>query len=158
MKGLIFLVIFSLLSGYLTAQEERNTFWLSFTQLEDSLAAHPRPVLLYFQTDWCTYCRKMEAEVFSKPGIAALLSARFYAVKFDAEHPDDVVLGNRVFSNKQLETSRTPLHELTLLFNGGSTTFAPPLILLFDDAFVLRKRVNSYVDSNRLEELLNTGL
>jgi len=158
MKGLFFLIIFFLLSGHLSAQEERTAFWLSFAQLEDSLEVHPRPVLLYFQTDWCTYCRKMEAEVFSKPRIAALLSASFYAVKFDAEHPDDVVLGNRVFSNKQLETSRTPLHELTLLFNGDSTPFAPPLILLFDDAFVLRKRVNSYMDSNRLEELLNAGL
>ncbi|WP_375583011.1 thioredoxin family protein [Cyclobacterium xiamenense] len=158
MKRFLFLVIFSLLSSILTAQEEPNSYWLDFAQLQDSLEQHPKPVLLYFQTDWCTYCRKMEAEVFSKPKISTLLSENYYAVKFNAEYPDEVILGGQVFTNDQLHTSRTPLHELTRLFNGGDSTFAPPLILVFDDAFVLKSRVNAYMDSANLEEMLREAL
>jgi thioredoxin-related protein len=158
MKKMTVIVVLFFLGRYSSAQEAKASFWLDFEQLEDSLKVNPKPVFLYFHTEWCAYCRKMEAEVFSKPFIASLLSDKYYAVKFDAEYPDDVFFDGRIFSNKQLKASRTPLHDLAILFNGQTDSFAPPLILLFDEKFFLKKRVNSYLDSKSLNLLLDEGL
>jgi thioredoxin-related protein len=158
MKYLTLILMLIFLSRISPAQDINNDFWLDFEQLEDSLNLNPKPVFLYFHTDWCTYCRKMEAEVFTKPFIAELLSGKFYAVKFNAENPDDVFFDGRVFSNNQLKTHRSPLHDLAILFNGENNTFAPPLILLFDEDFFLKKRINSYLDSKSLQNVLNAEL
>ncbi|EMS34440.1 hypothetical protein C943_03659 [Mariniradius saccharolyticus AK6] len=129
---------------------------MTFEQLEDSLRVNPKPVFLYFHTDWCTYCRKMEKEVFTKPTVTESLSNDLYAVKFDAEFDGDVVFDGQVFSNRQLKTSRIPLHDLAILFNGQNNAFAPPLMLLLDQNFVVKKRVNQYMDSKALVETLES--
>jgi thioredoxin-related protein len=158
MKSVLVILILIFLSRYSPAQEKSTNFWLDFEQLEDSLKNNPKPVFLYFHTDWCTYCRKMEAEVFSKPFIVALLSKDYYAVKFDAENPKDVIFDGMVFSNRQLEKSRTPLHDLAILFNGQNDVFAPPLLLLMDEYFLVKKRINSYLDSKSLRAVLDANL
>jgi thioredoxin-related protein len=158
MKKMAIILVLCLLSGYLPAQGDKTSFWLTFEQLEDSLNVRPKPVFLYFHTDWCTYCRKMEAEVFTKPVVASLLSGEYYAVKFDAEFPDEIRFDGKVFSNKQLKTSRTPLHELAVLFNGNASDFAPPLMLVFDSAFFAKERINTYLDSKKLERVLRKYL
>ena len=157
MKTITALVIILFLSWNCPAQGLKTDFWLTFEQLEDSLRVNPKPVFLYFHTDWCTYCRKMEAEVFIKPAVVQNLSKRFYAVKFDAEYAGDVVFDGRVFSNRQLKTSRNPMHDLALLFNGQKNNpFAPPLMVLLDQDFVLIKRVNQYQDSQKLVDFLES--
>jgi len=158
MKSIPVILILIFLSRYSPAQEKSTDFWLDFGQLEDSLRVNPKPVFLYFHTDWCTYCRKMEAEVFTKPFIVAELSENYYAVKFDAENPEDVIFDGMVFSNQQLKKSRTPLHDLAILFNGQNKPFAPPLMLLMDEKFLLKKRINSYLDSKSLHAVLEAEL
>ncbi|MCH6201676.1 thioredoxin fold domain-containing protein [Aquiflexum sp. LQ15W] len=153
---IIFILIF--LSRYSPAQEKSMDFWLDFEQLEDSLRVNPKPIFLYFHTDWCTYCRKMEVEVFTKAFIVSELSQNYYAVKFNAEYPDNIAFDGKVFSNNQLKISRTPLHDLAILFNGQNNPFAPPLMLLMDENFLVKKRVNSYLDSKTLRSILVSDL
>ncbi|MEL7378044.1 MAG: thioredoxin family protein, partial [Bacteroidota bacterium] len=69
----------------LGAQESDTVRWLTFEQLEDSLAVQPRKVFIDFYTDWCTYCRKMDKVVFTKPEVVEVLNEQYYAVRFNAE-------------------------------------------------------------------------
>ncbi|WP_245189573.1 thioredoxin family protein [Lunatimonas salinarum] len=152
MKSVLMTLMVLVLSRYVPAQD----YWLDFEQLEDSLRANPKPVFLYFQTDWCSYCRKMEAEVFTKEIISTELSEHYYAVKFDAEYPEDVLFDGKRFSNRNLKKSRTPFHDIALLFSGEQKAFAPPLIILLDERFFIRKKINSYLDSKSLYTLLSS--
>ena len=70
------------------AQHKAEVQWISFEQLEDSLAVKPKKVFIDFYTEWCTYCRKMDKKVFTKPAVASLLNEEYYAVKMDAETAD----------------------------------------------------------------------
>ena len=43
--------------------------WIGFEELEDSLKIETRPVLIYFYTDWCVYCKKMDRNAFKDPEV-----------------------------------------------------------------------------------------
>src|SRR5690606_22808740 len=93
-------ILFSnLITAPCQAQERDTINWLSFEQLSDSLQVKPKKVLLFFHTDWCAYCRKMEREVLSDPEVIAELNKSYYAVKFDAESVDTVTFEQQKFTN-----------------------------------------------------------
>lgn len=50
-----------------------------------------RPLLLYFTAEWCSYCHKMERDVWSDAEIAKPVHARFVAVKVDADKHANLV-------------------------------------------------------------------
>jgi thiol:disulfide interchange protein DsbD len=55
-------------------------------------AAAGRPVVVDFYADWCTYCLRLDDEVFDRPEVAAELS-RFTVLRVDAStgaHPEPV--------------------------------------------------------------------
>ncbi|MDH4226417.1 MAG: thioredoxin family protein [Deltaproteobacteria bacterium] len=39
----------------------------------DSRPSHKKPVLVYFYTDWCPYCKKLESSVLSSPDVVNAL-------------------------------------------------------------------------------------
>ena len=45
-----------------------------------------RLVLIYFSGPSCVYCRRMEAEVLSQPGVAAAINADYVPVKIIADY------------------------------------------------------------------------
>ncbi len=62
--------------------------------------AHQRPILLDFTgSDWCTWCKKLDAEVFAAPGFKKLAAAELVLMKVDLPRrkklPDDVMKQNR---------------------------------------------------------------
>lgn len=43
------------------------------------------PLVTYFHTDWCTYCRQMEATTFQDPDVIEHLAREYVLVKLNAE-------------------------------------------------------------------------
>jgi thioredoxin-related protein len=64
--------------------------WLSFEELDEKIDQEPKKVLIYFTTSWCTYCRKMDKEVFTNAQVIKVINQDYYAVKFDAESENEV--------------------------------------------------------------------
>ncbi len=44
-----------------------------------------RPVLVDVYTDWCGWCKRMDADVYSKPAVRDYLSQHFVLVRLNAE-------------------------------------------------------------------------
>ncbi|MEM9341252.1 MAG: thioredoxin family protein [Bacteroidota bacterium] len=138
----------------LFAQESASVRWLTFEQLEDSLETNPRPVLIDFYTDWCTYCRKMDQVVFTNQEVVNMLNEQYYAVRFDAETASEVIFGGQKFVNHQIGKSRTPTHELAQLLASRAGRFAPPVIVILAKDFRVTARYFEYLNSHRLIKAL----
>ena len=61
-----------------------------------------KPVLVDVYTDWCGWCRRMDADVYARPEIRDYLSRKFVTVKIDAEATDAAHYDGRVFTSRSL--------------------------------------------------------
>ena len=134
----------------LNAQKTEVINWLSFEELEDSLAIKPKKVFIDFYTDWCTYCRKMDKVVFTKPAVIEALNEEYYAVRFNAETDLSVNFGGQEFSNDQLGKSRTPVHQIAQLLATREGRFTAPTLVFLDESFKVTSRYFTYMDSKQL--------
>ena len=143
-----------MLCAPLVAQKAKSVSWISFEQLDDSLADHPKKVFIKFYTDWCTYCRKMDRVVYTKPKVIELLNREYYAVRFDAETEAEIKFGNLTFSNAEVGKSRTPVHQIAKLLATRDGEFVAPTMVVLDEEFQVSARYFEYMDRNRLLEAL----
>lgn len=150
----LLLTVSLLLSAHASAQEAKSVHWLTFEQLEDSLAVKPKKVLIDFYTDWCTYCRKMDRVVFTKSKVIDLLNEHYYVVRFDAETELEVTFGGRTFVNDQMGFSRNPVHQIARLLALREGQFAPPTLVVLDEDFRVTARYFEYMDSKKLLKAL----
>jgi thioredoxin-related protein len=71
--------------------------WMSW---EDAVKANEKAKKIFFidfYTDWCGWCKKMDATTFSDPAVAAYVNENFYPVKFNAEQKEEVVFNGQTF-------------------------------------------------------------
>ena len=154
MKHIVSIVILLFLPIHIGAQETGTVNWITFEQLEDSLAIKPKKVFIDFYTDWCTYCRKMDKVVFTKPEVVKRLNEEYYAVRFNAETDSVVNFGGKEFVNDQIKTSRTPIHQIAQLLALREGQFVAPTLIILDKDFKIISRRFEYMNSKRLLEAI----
>jgi thioredoxin-related protein len=137
-----------LLSSIVQAQEVN---WLSFEQLDTALASDPKPVMIVFYTDWCTYCKKMEREVFTHNEVIDRINNGFYAVKFDAEYEGEVQFDGGTFIKAKNESFHSMA--MTLATNNGQ--FTPPAIIFLNKEFEVGQRIFSYQSRKKMLQNLS---
>jgi thioredoxin-related protein len=50
-----------------------------------------KPVLIYFYTDWCIYCKKMDSEVFNDPEISEYMNENYISMRVNPEKEGELV-------------------------------------------------------------------
>jgi len=91
--GTLLLVVFSgfvvgsfLLSRNGTQPAASLVPWeTSLSQAKAKAAAENKLVLVDFYTDWCKWCKKLDAETFASPAVAEAIAASFVPVRLNAE-------------------------------------------------------------------------
>ncbi|MBU0987134.1 MAG: thioredoxin family protein [Proteobacteria bacterium] len=59
--------------------------WYRYDIGIDLAAAQKKKILVYFYTQWCPYCKKMDREVFSDPAVISFLNENFISIKVDMD-------------------------------------------------------------------------
>jgi len=118
-KALIFFGLALLGLNTTLAQEEVK--WYSIDEALALTVKEPRILVIDVYTDWCGWCKRMDAATFSDPEVAASLKKDFYPVKLNAEGKEDILIGDRTY--KFVDNGRRGYHELAAIVTKGRLSY-----------------------------------
>ncbi len=68
---------------------DNQIHWItSIDELQAKMQQSPKKVYIDMYTDWCGWCKKMDATTFQNPDLVKYMNNNFYAVRFNAETKD----------------------------------------------------------------------
>ena len=95
--------------------------WKSFNEGVELARSSNKKVLVDVYTDWCTWCKKMDSEVYTNKEVVRLLNEHFIAVKLNAESAAPISFKGKSYTEadlaRQLGVSGYPT---TLFFDQNS--------------------------------------
>jgi thioredoxin-related protein len=119
--ALLFLVLsLTLASSYptLTDPPTDKITWHSWEDAIQEVEQSPKKVFIDLYTDWCGWCKKMDASTFTDPEVVAFMNEHFIAVKFNAEQRETVQYKGYDMKYRA-DAGRRGAHELAIsLLNG----------------------------------------
>lgn len=110
-KLIILSIAISLIAIQGSAQEVKEIKWLSWKdamiQQKKDIESYnggdaispPKKIFMDVYTDWCGWCKKMDASTFKDPIIVDIMNKYYYPVKFDAEMTDNIEFNGHTFVN-----------------------------------------------------------
>lgn len=91
--------------------------WMTWDEAIAANEKNGKKIFIDFYTDWCGWCKRMDATTFSDAEVAKYINENFYPVKFDAEQKEDIVFQGTTF--KFQNSGRRGVHMLAAeLLNG----------------------------------------
>lgn len=82
----------------LFAQESNDKIkWMSFEEAVEKQKKEPRKIFVDVYTNWCGWCKRMDAGTFSHAEIAKYVNKKYYAVKLNAETRDTIKFKGKDF-------------------------------------------------------------
>ncbi len=75
--------------------------WLTFNAGMDRSAKENKKILVDVYTDWCSWCKKMDKEVYTDSKVIALLRDKFVVVKLNAESSNKLSYNGKEFTEQE---------------------------------------------------------
>lgn len=103
--------------------------WMSFEgalQHNGMLLAQgkqPKKVFIDVYTDWCGWCKRLDASTFSHPEIIRYMDSAFIAVKLNAERTDSVLINGQWFVNRQAASGKRGSHDIAIALLKGKMSY-----------------------------------
>lgn len=151
MKKTFALTLLALLSLTTFAQKDNGGIeWISIYELENAMANEPRKVVIDVYTDWCGWCKRMDATTFKNEVIADYVNEKYYAVKLDAEQKDSISFRDHTF--KFVKQGKRGYHELAAALLQGKMSY--PSIVYLDEELNMIQPVPGYQDAAQFEKVI----
>ncbi len=134
-----------------TKDASKEIEWLSLDEIQERMKKEPRKVYVDVYTDWCGWCKRMDAGTFANAEIIKLVNEKYYAVKFDAETKEIIVFKGKEY--KHVTGGRNGYNELAAEILNGQLSY--PTTVYFDQQLNEIFPVPGYQDPKMFEKVLN---
>lgn len=122
--------------------------WMSFEQAVFLNDMKPKKIFIDVYTDWCGWCKRMDAGTFKDSLVSAYISENYYAVKLNAETKDTIRFRDKVFVFKPEMKS----NELAISLLSGKMGY--PSFVLMDEKYAILQPLSGYQTTEELLPLL----
>jgi thioredoxin-related protein len=124
--------------------------WLSFEEAVAALEKEPRKIMVDVYTDWCGWCKRMDANTFSHDVVSKYLNDKWYAVKLDAEQKESIMFQGKEF--KFVASGRRGYNELAAQLLEGRMSY--PSIVYLDEEANRIQSIPGYKDAYQQDKIL----
>jgi len=124
--------------------------WMSWEEAVEASSDEKRKFVVDVYTEWCGWCKKMDASTFRDPDIVEYVNANYYAIKFDAEQKSDITLGGKVY--KFNKTGKRGYHQLAAEITRGRLSY--PTVVFLDEDLNLIQSIQGYRDRKSFEMIM----
>lgn len=104
--------------------------WYSWDEAIEMNKTNQKKIFIDVYTDWCGWCKRMDASTFSDPAVIKYMNENFYAVKLDAEQKADI--NYKGHTMKYVGQGRRGYHELAYSLLDGKMGY-PAFVYLAED-------------------------
>lgn len=139
-----------LLITYVSYSQEIKVKWYSIEEALELNKKDQKKIFIDVYTDWCGWCKKMDATTFNDSAIAQILNTEYYAVKFNAETKDTIFFGGRQFVNEG-PNGRSP-HQLAIALLQGRMSY--PSVAFLDEQNYYLTALPGYKSPEGIEPFL----
>jgi thioredoxin-related protein len=153
MKKILFLCVITIVlttSLRKSHQTEGKIKWMTWEQMQAAQQTQPRNVLVDVYTDWCGWCKKMDATTFSHPEIVKYVNENYYAVKFNAEQRTPVIFNGKEY--RFVSQGNRGYHELAAYIMNNRMSY--PTTVYLDERLNLLSPVPGYLEPAIFETIL----
>ena len=127
--------------------EDAHVKWLTWEQAQAAQKKKPKKLFVDVYTDWCGWCKRMDATTFDNPAIAKYMNDNYYCVKFNAETKEEVT-----FKGKKYATDGRYCTLATFLLQNK---MGFPTSIYMDEDLNILTSVSSYLSPKDLEPILS---
>ncbi len=143
----------------ISAKAQNQIQWYGFeealkmnnTRAQQGLPA--KKIFIDVYTDWCGWCKRMDATTFSHPEIAKYMSLNYINVKLNAERTDTVRINNQIFVNQAAPTGRRGTHDLAAVLLRGQMSY--PSYTIIDESGKQLDVIAGYKDAKTFELIIH---
>lgn len=96
--------------------------WYTWEEAIELNKKEPRKLFIDVYTDWCGWCKRMDATTFKDPKVVEHMNAKYYPIKLDAEQKEDVLYNNHTFKYIA-NAGRRGIHELAYSLLDGQMSY-----------------------------------
>lgn len=131
--------------------EKGQVNWMTIEQALEKCKVEKRKIFVDVYTDWCGWCKHMDSTTFVNASVAKYLNEHYYAVKFNAEQTQDVVIKDKTYHFKK--TGSRGHHELAAYWLNNRLSY--PTVVFLDENQQLIQPVPGYQDATKMEAIIN---
>ena len=91
-----------MLLGAASPARAAGPVWKDWNSGLKQAAASGKPVLIDVYTDWCTWCKRMDQDVYTQPEIKQYLADHFVTVKLNAEYSTAASYEGKAYTSRTL--------------------------------------------------------
>lgn len=126
----------------------------SIENLEALQQKETRPVVIFFHTKWCSYCKAMLKTTFKNAKIQQSLNQSFYFVTFDAEQKKSFTFKRKDYHYKPSGIS-TGIHELAEEFATIKGKVSYPTLVVLNNKLEVLYQHDGFLKADELKSILN---
>ena len=72
--------------------------WMSLSEVETAMKKKPKKIFVDVYTDWCGWCKRLDATTYKDAAVVKYINENFYSVKLDAEMKQPVTYQGKIYT------------------------------------------------------------
>lgn len=157
MKQLTFIMAMVLGWQLFAGAQTDKINWVTFDEALALNEKEPKKFFIDFYTNWCGWCKKLDAETFKDPEVVELMNKYYYAIKFDAERKDTVKFQNKDYVFYKSPESRRGYHTLAAALMNNKLSYPTMVIMQVEQGsqnVTFHNPLSGYMPGSTMEPIL----